>query len=115
MFSIMLEMECSVDFFGRIYLEQARLRYSCSGLQLVSTNQTIRRLDFDFLDIVYVHVMEAPAKLVNYFHLAGRVGRTGKRGEAVVLVEGECEWELMRMQRWYQRLQVDRVEGVLTD
>ena len=78
---------------------------------VVSTDQTVRGLDFSFLEIVYL--MEVPTKAMDYLHLAGRVGRAGKKGEAVVLVEGECERELIRMQRWYRRLQVDGVKLVL--
>ena len=78
---------------------------------VVGTDQTVRGLDFEFLEVVYL--MEVPSKAVDYLHLAGRVGRAGKKGEAVVLVEGEGERELMRMQRWYRRLQVDGAELVL--
>ena len=60
-----------------------------------------------------MYLMEVPIKAVDYLHLAGWVRRAGKKGEVVVLVEGECERKLIRMQSWYRRLQVDGVELVL--
>ena len=48
-------------------------------------------------------------------HLVRRVRRAVKNEEleVMVLVEGEGERELVRMERWYHRLQVDGVEHVL--
>ena len=46
-------------------------------------------------------------------HLVGRARRAVKNEELEVVVEGEGEWELVRMQRWYHRLQVDGVELAL--
>ena len=82
----MLEMEHYDDFLEQFQTGEIDI--------LVSTDQTVRGLDFSFLEIVYL--MEVPTKAVDYLHLTGQVGRAekrggGEKGEAVVLVEGECE------------------------
>ena len=47
----------------------------------MGTEQTVRGLDFCFVDTVFL--MEKPRNAQEYIHLAGRVGR---RGSVVVMV-----------------------------
>ena len=97
LFSKMLEMERYEEFLEQFRTGKIEI--------VVSTIQTVCGLDLNFLEIVYL--MEVPIKAVDYLHLAGWVGRAGKRGRQEKGVEGECERELIRMQRWHRRLHVD--------
>ena len=81
LFSRMLEMERYEEFLEQFRTGEIEL--------VVSTDQTVRGLDFSFLEIVYL--MEVPTKAVDYLHLAGRVGIGGKGRRREKVVEGECE------------------------
>ena len=48
---------------------------------VVSTEQTVRGLDYCFVDTVFL--MEVPRNAQEYIHLAGRVGRMGRRRSVV--------------------------------
>lgn len=71
----------------------------------VGTEETVRGLDFLWLGSVYL--MEVPRSAAEYLHLCGRVGRQGKSGRAVVLVEGATEEK--RILRQYAALGVKGV------
>lgn len=75
---------------------------------LVGTDQTVRGLDFCFVDTVFL--MEAPRNAHEYIHLAGRVGRMGKCGRAVVIVDEEAPRDLVRLQRIHTQLGVQGTE-----
>lgn len=70
---------------------------------VVGTEETVRGLDFTWLNTVYL--MEVPRNANEYLHLCGRVGRLGSSGRAVVLVSGDQE--LRRLMLQYRSLQVE--------
>ena len=69
---------------------------------VVGTEETVRGLDFTWLNTVYI--MEVPRSASEYLHLCGRVGRLGRHGRAVVFVTSEQE--VKRMTMHYSRLGV---------
>lgn len=75
----------------------------------VGTEETVRGLDFPWLDTVFL--LEAPRTSHEYLHLCGRVGRAGKRGRAVVLVDSEQEVRRQRMH--YARLGIAATESTV--
>lgn len=70
---------------------------------VVSTEETVRGLDFTWLSTVYI--LEVPRNASEYLHLCGRVGRLGKVGRAVVFARGGQE--LKRLMMHYKNLQVE--------
>eukprot|EP00731_Ephydatia_muelleri_P021485 Em0014g76a len=75
----------------------------------VGTEETVRGLDFSWLDTVFI--LETPRSAAEYLHLCGRVGRAGKRGRAVVFVDSEQEMRRQRMH--YARLGVTASESTV--
>ena len=69
---------------------------------VVCTEETVRGLDFMWLSSVYLMVV--PRTASEYLHLCGRVGRVGRRGRAIVIVEDEKE--RTRMKAHYMKLHV---------
>lgn len=69
---------------------------------VVCTEETVRGLDFMWLNSVYLMVV--PRTTSEYLHLCGRVGRVGRRGRAIVIVEDEKEQT--RMKAHYRKLNV---------
>ena len=72
----------------------------------VGTEETVRGLDFSWLDTVFI--LETPRSAAEYLHLCGRVGRAGRQGKAVVFVDSEQEHKRQRM--LYARLGVTASE-----
>ena len=72
----------------------------------VATEETVRGLDFSWLDTVYV--MEVPRDACEYLHLCGRVGRVGRRGRAVVLLD--TPQETRRLAQHYRKVRVEGTE-----
>ena len=75
----------------------------------VGTEETVRGLDFSWLDTVFI--LETPRSAAEYLHLCGRVGRAGKQGRAVVFVDSEQEMRRQRMH--YARLGVTASESTV--
>ena len=69
---------------------------------VVCTEETVRGLDFMWLSSVYLMVV--PRTASEYLHLCGRVGRVGRRGRAIVILEDEKE--RTRMKGHYMKLSV---------
>ena len=69
----------------------------------VGTEETVRGLDFTWLNTVYL--TEVPTKALDYLHLCGRVGRVGREGKVVVLVAGDLERK--RLLRHFYRLEIE--------
>lgn len=69
---------------------------------VVGTEETVRGLDFPWLNTVYIS--EAPRSAGEYLHLCGRVGRLGRTGRAVVLAKGHQE--VRRLLQHYRLLGV---------
>lgn len=69
---------------------------------VVCTEETVRGLDFVWLSTVYLMVV--PRTATEYLHLCGRVGRVGRRGQAIVILEDERE--LTRIIGHYMKLHV---------
>ena len=69
---------------------------------VVCTEETVRGLDFMWLSSVYLMVV--PRTASEYLHLCGRVGRVGRRGQAIVILEDEKE--RTRMKAHYTKLHV---------
>ena len=70
---------------------------------VVATEETVRGLDFTWLNTVYI--LEVPRNASEYLHLCGRVGRLGNVGRAVVFASGSQE--LKRLMLHYKNLQVE--------
>lgn len=75
----------------------------------VGTEETVRGLDFSWLDTVFI--LETPRSAPEYLHLCGRVGRAGRPGRAVVFVDSEQE--LRRQRLHYARLGVTASESTV--
>ena len=69
---------------------------------VVCTEETVRGLDFLWLRTVYLMVVPRTAN--DYLHLCGRVGRVGRLGQAIVILEDEKEQT--RMIGHYKKLRV---------
>ena len=69
---------------------------------VVGTEETVRGLDFVWLKTVYLMVV--PRTAAEYLHLCGRVGRVGRHGRAIVILEDEKEHK--RMNSHYVKLHV---------
>lgn len=54
---------------------------------VVTTEETVRGLDFPFLE--FVVILEPPRTGNTYLHMAGRAGRAGRPGTVVSLVDEE--------------------------
>ena len=72
---------------------------------IVGTEQTVRGLDFCFVDTVFL--MEVPRNAQEYVHLAGRVGRMGRRGSVVVMVGDNDSRNSTRLERIHSQLGVE--------
>ena len=72
----------------------------------VGTQETVRGLDFTWLNTVYL--TEVPRNASDYLHMCGRVGRLGREGKVVVLVAGDHEQS--RLLRQFSRLGVQGME-----
>ncbi len=70
---------------------------------VIATEETVRGLDFPWLQTVYI--LEVPRTASEYLHLCGRVGRVGRCGQAVVVVESPSEKR--RLDNHYKKLRVD--------
>ena len=77
---------------------------------VVGTEETVRGLDFAWLSSVYLMVV--PRTASEYLHLCGRVGRVGKHGRSIVIVEDEREHK--RMISHYKKLHVRGKELTFT-
>ena len=75
---------------------------------LVGTEQTVRGLDFCFIDTVFL--MEVPRNAQEYIHLAGRVGRMGQKGKVVVMIGEEDPRDMTRLRRIHSQLGVEGTE-----
>lgn len=73
---------------------------------VVATEETVRGLDFVWLTTVYLMVV--PRSASEYLHLCGRVGRVGRQGRAIVILEDEKE--RTRMISHYMKLHVQGKE-----
>lgn len=69
---------------------------------VVCTEETVRGLDFVWLNSVYLMVV--PRTASEYLHLCGRVGRVDRRGRAIVILEDDKE--RTRMKGHYMKLSV---------
>ncbi len=69
---------------------------------VVGTEETVRGLDFPWLNMVYIS--EVPRSASEYLHLCGRVGRLGRAGRAVVFVDGDQQ--VRRLLQHYRMLGV---------
>ena len=69
---------------------------------VVCTEETVRGLDFMWLSSVYLMIV--PRTASEYLHLCGRVGRVGRHGQAIVILEDEKEHT--RMRGHYMKLHV---------
>ncbi len=82
-------------------------KFESGEIQLmVGNEETVRGLDFPFLETVYL--MEVPRSATEYLHSSGRVGRCGREGQVVVFVE--TPQEIARMKRVYERLVINNYE-----
>lgn len=70
----------------------------------VASEESMRGLDFKFLTTMYMLVV--PKNANEYLHLAGRVGRVGKRGAAIVMVGDDDYRNINRIQRIYKTLKL---------
>ena len=70
---------------------------------VVATEETVRGTDFVWLDAVLL--MNVPCSALEYLHICGRVGRLGKKGEALVVVDSTRE--IKRMERMYKKLKIN--------
>ena len=74
----------------------------------IGTEETVRGLDFTWLDTVYT--LTVPKSATEYLHMSGRVGRVGKEGRAVTIVDPSVEEkELSHLQMIYKHLKVEPV------
>ena len=73
---------------------------------VVATEETVRGLDFVWLSSVYLMVV--PRTATEYLHLCGRVGRVGRQGRAIVILEDYKE--RTRMIGHYMKLHVQGKE-----
>lgn len=55
-----------------------------------------------WLDTVFL--MNVPRSALEYLHISGRVGRLGRPGQALVVVDSKKEVE--RMERFYRKVHV---------
>lgn len=62
---------------------------------VVATEETVRGLDFPWLNTVYL--LEVPRTASEYLHLCGRVGRVKRRGQCVVVIENAVERRRLQM------------------
>ena len=95
----LVEMECFAETLQQLRTGQIEI--------MISTDQTLRWLDQFPRGCVSNEGFYRGSGL---FTFGWDRSRKREKGEAVVLVEGECEQELIRKQRWYRKLQVD-VDG----
>ena len=73
---------------------------------IVVTEETVRGIDFMWLDCVFL--MNVPRSYTEYLHICGRVGRMGKQGKAIILLDSERE--LIRLQSIYSNLKISGEE-----
>jgi len=72
---------------------------------VVGTEETVRGLDFNWLQTVYN--LFVPKRATEYLHMCGRVGRVGKEGTAVTIVDPSVEaQELLQLKMTYKHLQL---------
>ncbi len=89
-------------------LSDALIKFEKGEIQLmVGNEETVRGLDFPFLDTVYL--TELPRNATEYLHSAGRVGRCGREGRVVVMVH--TPRDVGRLRRMYDRLGIVNIEG----
>lgn len=69
---------------------------------VVATEETIRGTDFMWMDRVFL--MNVPRSALEYLHISGRVGRLGRPGHALVVVDSKKEIE--HMGRIYRKVHV---------
>jgi len=75
----------------------------------IGTEETVRGLDFTWLQTVYT--LMVPKGAAEYLHMCGRVGRVGKKGRAVTIVDPSVEAkELSHLQMIYKQLKVEPVQ-----
>jgi superfamily II DNA/RNA helicase len=70
---------------------------------VVGTEETVRGLDFTFVDVLYL--LEVPRNAKEYLHLSGRVGRMGREGIVIVCIDEERD--INRLQRIYNALNIN--------
>ena len=94
------------QFLNHEDYSQFLAEFKSGKIQLaVGTEETVRGLDFTWLNTVYL--TEVPTKALDYLHLCGRVGRVGREGKVVVLVAGDQE--LRRLLRHFSGLDIQGV------
>lgn len=72
---------------------------------VVGNEQTVRGLDFNWVQTVYNLVV--PERAAEYVHLCGRVGRVGKEGTAVTIVDPSVDaQELSRLKMIFENLKL---------
>ena len=77
----------------------------------IGTEETVRGLDFTWLQTVYSLVV--PKGATEYLHMCGRVGRVGKEGKAVTIIDPSVEAkELSHLQMIYKQLKLEPVRLV---
>lgn len=83
-------------------------KFESGEIQLmVGNEETVRGLDFPFLETVYL--TEVPRNATEYLHSSGRVGRCGQKGHVIVMIE--TSQETSRMNRIYSRLSLMNSDG----
>ena len=82
-------------------------KFETGTIQLViGTEETVRGLDFPFLEVMYL--TEVPRNAGEYLHAAGRVGRCGREGKVIVIVENGKE--MARLMKIYEQLRIKQYE-----
>ena len=77
----------------------------------IGTEETVRGLDFTWLETVYT--LMVPKGATEYLHMCGRVGRVGKEGRTVTIVDLSVEAkELSHLQMIYKHLKLEPVRLV---
>lgn len=73
---------------------------------VIGTEETVRGLDFTWLQTVYALVV--PKSATEYLHMCGRVGRVRKEGRAVTIVDPSIEPKgVGHLQMIYKQLKVE--------
>ena len=104
LYSKTTDSEIYKDFIGRFRAGAIKL--------VVGTEETVRGLDFPWVSNVFL--TEVPRNPKEYIHLCGRVGRIGRDGTAIVLVD-EAKNELPRLLRQYASLAINNPCNLMDD
>ena len=78
---------------------------------VIGTEETVRGLDFTWLQTVYT--LAVPKGATEYLHMCGRVGRVGRDGRAVTIIDPSIESkEFSNLQMIYRHLKVEPIKLV---